>query len=230
MLQIYKILGVNCLVTALTLSTLSIEGVKQGDSQMTSMGLVVAGLFFMISLARPLSTLSPSRPPTSVLCISALLSISLQFTVHLVFIFLTVSLSQPYIDPYSTATVPDAPFSPTPLNSAVFLVGSCVTINTFSVNYVGRPFTESMRENKLFFRSLIFCWFMLAVAATEVFLPLNQMLQLEAFPVPGNLGDIVRGEGGIKELALESGGLTGAVVGIMIADTVFVHAVGGLFN
>ena len=47
MLQIYKILGVNCLVTALTLSKLTIEGVKQGDAQMTGMGVVVAGLFFM---------------------------------------------------------------------------------------------------------------------------------------------------------------------------------------
>ena len=78
MLQIYKILGVNCLVTALILSRLTIMGVKQGDMQMTITGLIVAGFFFLISLAKPLKTLSPRRPPASVLTIKSLLSIGAQ--------------------------------------------------------------------------------------------------------------------------------------------------------
>ena len=78
MLQIYKILGVNCLVTALILSKLTMLGVKQGDFQMTITGLVVAGFFFLISLAKPLQNLSSSRPPSSVLCFKALTSIGLQ--------------------------------------------------------------------------------------------------------------------------------------------------------
>merc|ERR1712157_162350 len=38
MIQIYKILGVNCLVNALVLSYLHMYGVKQGDRQLTAIG------------------------------------------------------------------------------------------------------------------------------------------------------------------------------------------------
>ena len=58
MLQIYKILGVNCLVTAVTLSRLTINGVKQGDTQLTAVGLVVAALFFFVSVSK----VSVSKP------------------------------------------------------------------------------------------------------------------------------------------------------------------------
>ncbi|GMH57838.1 hypothetical protein TrRE_jg1214, partial [Triparma retinervis] len=222
MLQIYKILGVNCLVTALTLSKLTIAGVKQGDSQMTFMGVVVAGLFFMTSLARPLKTLSPSRPPISVLSPRSLLSIASQFLVHASFISLGVSASLPYVDPFDSASVPDAPFAPTVLNSVVFLVGACVTANTFQTNYVGRPFTESMGENRLFSRALAATAGGLLVAATEVFLPLNQMLQLVPFPEEGG------GEGIVGDV-LDMVGLRGAVIAIMVGDTICATLVGWVF-
>ena len=66
MMQIYRILGVNCLVNALMLGKLHMYGVKQGDRQLTAPGLLVAGLFFFVSRARPLDKLSPQRPTSSV--------------------------------------------------------------------------------------------------------------------------------------------------------------------
>jgi magnesium-transporting ATPase (P-type) len=51
MLQIYKILGINCLVNAMVLSNLFLHGVKQGDRQLTILGMAVAALFFFVTRA-----------------------------------------------------------------------------------------------------------------------------------------------------------------------------------
>ena len=224
MLQIYKILGVNCLVTALTLSKLTILGAKQGDSQMTAMGIVIAALFFMISLSKPLDKLSVERPSTSVLSFSALLSIAVQFAVHFAFISLAAAIAIPHLDPYNTSNIPDAPFAPTPLNSAVFLVNMCIFTNTFIVNYVGHPFTQSIRENRFLYNGLIVVAICIFTCTTEIFLPLNQLLQIDPFPleVKGTAlsNPIVKG---LLDSVMEAVGFNGALGLIMIADTLAVN-------
>ncbi|GLE11792.1 hypothetical protein PINS_up024481 [Pythium insidiosum] len=52
-IQMYKILGVNCLITAYYLSTLYIHGVKNGDQQLTVVGQLGLAMFFLfLSYAR----------------------------------------------------------------------------------------------------------------------------------------------------------------------------------
>ena len=53
MLQVFKILALMCLVSAYMLSSLYLHGVKQGDAQMTALGLATALLFFLASRAAP---------------------------------------------------------------------------------------------------------------------------------------------------------------------------------
>ena len=199
MIQIYKILGVNCLVNALVLTKLHQKGVKQGDRQMTAVGLVVAGLFLFVTRGKPLSKISPRKPPSSVLCKETLLSMTVQFVVHFVAIMTVTYMSDVYVDPYDpSAMVPDGPFNPNTLNTATFLVTVLTTINTFVVNYRGRPFMENLTENKLLFRSLQTCYAVLFVCALDMFPPLNQLLQLTPLPSTGppafNANDV--GQGG----------------------------------
>ena len=99
MLQIYKILGVNCLINALVLTKLHLHGVKQGDRQLTALGFVVAALFLFVTKGKPLNSLSSKRPPSSVLCVQALVSISLQFAIHFVAITSVAMMTFPFIDP-----------------------------------------------------------------------------------------------------------------------------------
>ena len=47
--QVFKVLALNCLVTAYMMSALYLRGLKQGDMQMTFSGLITAGLFFFLS-------------------------------------------------------------------------------------------------------------------------------------------------------------------------------------
>jgi cation-transporting ATPase 13A1 len=137
MLSIYKILGVNCLVNAMVLSRLFLYGVKQGDRQLTALGIVVAAMFYFVTRAEPLPTLSVTRPPSSVMCGQALLSISSQIVIHSVAILLVSEAALSFVDPYDPSLVPDGPFNPNVLNSATFIMTSLATINTFAVNYRG---------------------------------------------------------------------------------------------
>lgn len=182
MLQIYKILGINCLVNALVLSKLFLHGVKQGDRQMTILGICVASLFLFVTQAKPLPDLAPIRPPSSVLCIQALLSIAFQFGIHFGTIVLATDVSLAFVDPFDPSIIPDGSFNPNILNTSTFLLTMLATINTFAVNYRGRPFMESLSDNKVMLRSLQVIYIALFVCALQLFPPLNDLLQLAPFP------------------------------------------------
>jgi cation-transporting ATPase 13A1 len=183
MLQIYKILGVNCLVNATVLSKLFLHGVKNGDRQLTILGIGVAALFFFVTRGKPLRTLSVTRPPASVLCAQALLSIALQFLVHMSAILLSAQAALAFVDPYDPSMIPDGPFNPNTLNSCTFLISAIATVNTFAINYRGEPFMESLWQNKVLLRSLQVCYLVLFGCALEVFPPLNDLLQLTEMPI-----------------------------------------------
>ena len=182
MLEIYKILGVNCLVNALVLTRLHMHGVKQGDRQLTILGMAIAVLFFLVTRGKPLSSLSSKRPPASVLCKPALLSIALQFLVHFAAIETVTEISLKFVDPYDPSIIPDASFNPNVLNSCTFLLTMLATINTFAINYRGRPYMQNLRENKMLYRSLQLCYAVLLICTLEVFPPLNDLFQLTEFP------------------------------------------------
>ena len=185
MIQIYKILGVNCLVNALVLTKLHRKGIKQGDRQLTAVGLVVAGLFLFVTRGKPLPKLSTQKPPSSVLCKETLLSMAIQFAIHFTAIMAVTHMSDAYVDPYDPSMIPDAQFNPNTLNTATFLVTVLSTINTFVVNYRGRPFMENLNENVVLFRSIQVCYLVLFVCALDMFPPLNQLLQLSPLPSSG---------------------------------------------
>ena len=186
MIQIYKILGVNCLVNALVLTKLHQKGVKQGDRQLTAVGLVVAGLFLFVTRGKPLPKLSTQKPPSSVLCKETLLSMSIQFVIHFAAIMAVTYMSDAYVDPFDPSIIPDGSFFPNTLNTSTFLVTMLSTINTFVVNYRGRPFMENLNENLLLFRSIQACYFVLCLCELDIFPPLNQLLQLSPLPSSGS--------------------------------------------
>ena len=131
MLQIYKILGVNCLVNALVLSKLFLHGVKQGDRQLTVLGMGVAALFYFVTRAEPLAKLANIRPPSTVLCAQAFWSIAGQCVIHLGTILLATDVALSFVDPYDPSLVPDGPFNPNVLNSCTFLL-TCLAVSKFS--------------------------------------------------------------------------------------------------
>jgi cation-transporting ATPase 13A1 len=224
MLTIYKILGVNCLVNGLVLTKLHLHGVKQGDRQLTIIGVAVTALFLFVTRGMPLASLSPTRPPSSVLCRQALLSIAAQFAVHFMFIMIVTDIALAFVDPYDPSIIPDASFNPNILNSCTFLLTMTATINTFVVNYRGRPFMEDFKDNKLLLRSAQACYVIVFACSLEVFPPLNDLFQIAPFPDTQVVGARTDDEWALS--ISEAGGLTKFVqqVGFPVAITIFMVA------
>jgi len=126
-IQVFKILALNCLMSAYMMSALYLRGLKHGDIQMTASGLVTASMFFFLSLAKPQLRVAPSKPPSSVFSLAASLSIVGQFCVHMACLALVLRMCEPYALPEGLAMGADAKFAPNLVNSAVFLLatGEC---------------------------------------------------------------------------------------------------------
>ena len=63
-----------------------LQGIKMGDLQLTIMAFSSAGLFFVISNAKPVAHLSPQRPHATIFCAYTFLSILGQFAMHTFFL------------------------------------------------------------------------------------------------------------------------------------------------
>ena len=63
-----------------------LQGIKMGDIQLTIMAFLSAGLFFVISNAKPTATLSAERPHPHIFCAYVFLSILGQFVMHTFFL------------------------------------------------------------------------------------------------------------------------------------------------
>ena len=147
--QMFKILSLNCLVSAYALSVLHLRGVRMSDTQATVSGLITAALFLFLSFSRPLHKLAPRRPPASALAPAVLLSIGFQFAIHLRTIVQGFQLGE--AASRATAAAPleaDAEFEPSLINSVLFLLSSGMLLTTFAVNYTGRPHMVPLTSNR----------------------------------------------------------------------------------
>eukprot|EP01038_Epipyxis_sp_PR26KG_P009601 gene9601-12930_t len=181
-IQVYKILALNCLVSAYMMSALYLKGLKQGDTQMTASGLIVAGLFFFLSQAKPIQQIATARPPSSVFALSVSLSILGQFAIHFSCLLATLALCDKYMTEDDMTLTPDGKFHPNVVNSAVFLLSAVMQVNNFVVNYRGNPFTQALTENLMLWRCVQILYGVLLIVVGGQLEPLNDLLQLAPFP------------------------------------------------
>ena len=146
--QIYRILAINSLISAYTLSFLYFKSIKPGDKQMTAMGFLTAFCFLFLSRSKPCDKLSKKRPITKLFHPSTVISIILQWLVHLAALMATLRITEATLPPDYKPDDLDADFKPNLLNSTMFLVECAMTISCFLVNHRGHPFMESLSENK----------------------------------------------------------------------------------
>ncbi|KAJ4388384.1 putative cation-transporting ATPase 1 [Neurospora sp. IMI 360204] len=179
-IQMYKILALNCLISAYSLSVLYLEGIKFGDSQITISGMLMSVCFLSISRAKSVEGLSKERPQPNIFNFYIIGSILGQFAVHVVtLIYIARFCDQ--LEPRAESVDLEAEFSPSLLNSAVYLLQLIQQISTFAVNYQGRPFRESLSENKGMFYGIIGVTAIAFACSTEMVPELNQAMKLVPF-------------------------------------------------
>lgn len=72
-------------------------------------------------------------------------------------------------------------FEPSLLNSAIYLLQLIQQISTFAINYQGRPFRESIRENKGMYYGIVLVTAVAFSCATEFIPEINTQLKLVPF-------------------------------------------------
>lgn len=182
--QIYRILALNSLISAYTLSFLYFKSIKPGDKQMTAMGFLTAFCFLFLSRSKPCDKLSKKRPITKLFHPSTVISIILQWGVHLAALMATLLITEAALPPDYKPDDLDADFKPNLLNSTMFLIECAMTISCFLVNHRGHPFMESLSEN----RGLAICIALLSgitvFSALEVSPEWNTFFELVPMPSP----------------------------------------------
>ncbi|KAI5160102.1 manganese-transporting P-type ATPase [Nematocida ausubeli] len=176
--QMYKVLALNCLLSAYTLSVFDTMGVKYGDFQMTAAGMLSAVSFTFFGKSRPLARISQEKPVAKIFSRYIVVSVVLQTLVHIssfYYIYLGVISFGPI--------VLQEKFVPTLANTAMFLLGSALQVTTLVVNYVGRPFRESLTENKKLLNSLLLSLGMVVVCTLEIMPEINEQMQFVEIPM-----------------------------------------------
>ncbi|KAL7749695.1 putative cation-transporting ATPase 1 [Sorochytrium milnesiophthora] len=185
-IQMYKILALNSLISAYSMSVLYLEGMKWGDWQMTIQGFMIALCFFFISRGQPLDKLSKARPQPNIFNFYILLSVIGQFVIHSASLVYITTTAKEYTGELEVDYDGKKTFEPNVLNAGVYLLSTSMQVSTFAINYQGRPFRESLRENSALFKGLAAVGLMSFVAALELSPELNNWLQL--IELPENFG------------------------------------------
>lgn len=183
-LQIYKILALNCLVSAYSMSVLALDGFKLGDTQMMAGGITLTAVFLFVSRSKPAAHLSKERPVGSIFTPAIIVSILGQFAINLFCLISVSGLAHAHLaaDKHYIKPDVDTPFKANLVNTVVFLMLQALQLSNIVVNYQGRPFMEGLFENKGLKWAVVANAAITIVGVLEIFPPLNYYIELVPLP------------------------------------------------
>lgn len=175
-IQMYKILALNCLISAYSLSVLYLAGIKFGDGQATVSGILLSVCFLSISRGKPIEKLSKERPQEGIFNKYIMGSILGQFAIHIItLIYITREIY--ILEPREPQIDLEKEFTPSLLNTGMFLLQLAQQVSTFAVNYQGLPFRESIKDNKGMYYGLLGVAALAFSCSTEFLPELNEQMK-----------------------------------------------------
>lgn len=175
-IQMYKILALNCLISAYSLSIIYMAGVKFGDGQATVSGILLSVCFLSISRGKPLQKLAKQRPQKGIFNTYIMGSILSQFAVHiLIMVYITNEIYK--LEPREPQVDLEKKFTPSLLNTGMFIIQLVQQVSTFAVNYQGEPFRENIMNNKGMYYGLLGVSTLAVASATEFLPELNEAMK-----------------------------------------------------
>lgn len=103
-----------------------------------------------------------------------------QFAIHVItLIYISNYVYQ--VEPKQSDVDLEGEFEPSLLNSAIYLLQLVQQISTFAINYQGRPFRESLSENKGMYYGILGVTAVAFSCSTEFIPEINEQLKLVKF-------------------------------------------------
>lgn len=205
--QQMEIMMLESMISAYTMSTMSVDGTRPSEAQMMASGTLISVASLAFSFARPVDKMHPVRPLGSVFHPAILFSMLGQLAIHLACMVFIANLAKDImgeaalkeiiefekernkkIDGMDEEAFNDwawfmsVPFKNNLLNTCCWLVETSQQVSVIFVNYKGRPWMKGMLENQPLFLSLVASIIMVAICAWGAIPYLNHMLNLEVVP------------------------------------------------
>ncbi|WUR03744.1 calcium-transporting ATPase [Vairimorpha necatrix] len=172
-IQMYKILALNSLVNAFSLSVLDCMGIRFSEYQLVASGMLVALAFTFLTKNVPLKEISSKRPLTTIFNKYIMSSIFLQVSIHIISFLVVLKKLKNF-----ETLIYEEKFKPSLTNTALFLLSTTQQVSTFLVNYIGRPFRESLMENKRLLGCLTLLFGMIFYLLLEINEEFNSLMEV----------------------------------------------------
>lgn len=132
--------------------------------------------------SQPVEALSKERPQNNIWNWYIIPSVLCQFAVHIATLIYISNVVHRFEPPKDRSQINlEGEFEPSLLNSAIYLLQLIQQISTFAINYQGRPFRESIRENKGMWWGIVLVTGVAFSCATEFVPEINEKLKLVPF-------------------------------------------------
>jgi len=205
--QQMQIMMLESMISAYTMSTMSVDGTRPSEAQMMASGTLMSVASLAFSFARPLDRMHPVRPLASVFHPAILFSMLGQLLIHLGCMVYIAGLAKDVMGEDAVKEIIDfekernkhidgldedafndwtwfmsVPFKTNLLNTCCWLVETSQQVSVIFVNYKGRPWMKGLLENQPLFLSLFICIGMVAICAWGVVPYINTTLNLVVVP------------------------------------------------
>ena len=133
-------------------------------------------------MVQPVEQLSKERPQNNIWNWYIIPSVLAQFAVHIVTLIYITDFVHKFEEKEDRTKIDlEREFKPSLLNSAIYLLQLIQQISTFAINYQGRPFRESIKENKGMYWGIVVVTAIAFSCATEFVPEINTQLKLVPF-------------------------------------------------
>eukprot|EP00435_Cladocopium_sp_Y103_P030715 s100_g7.t1 len=182
-MMMYKIMGLNSVMSAFAMSALTLDGVKLGDGQTAIESLFTSMCFFLVSRSAPAKQLAKQQPISSVFDWPVMSTLACQLLIHLITLFSGWQMANQFRAKDFKRDL-EGDFEPNLTNTVVFELMAAMHAASFLANYDGHPFMQPLSANKPLMYSLIFFVTVIVACASEVIPDLNHSLSLVLSPSP----------------------------------------------
>ncbi|EKX72878.1 p-type ATPase family member protein [Theileria equi strain WA] len=182
--MLYKLMGINSLMSAMGMSILALDGVNFSDAQTTLYSLLYTYLVIALSKSKPSDETTTKKPAKSIFSPSHFMSLSFQLVIHGTVLLYTWNLGKGFRSPDYVGDL-DAKFEPNIVNTLVFYICFAVNLSSFISNYIDYPYMEPLENNAFVYKPILGSFLILAIFLTDILPPISDFFSL--VPIPNHL-------------------------------------------